>query len=166
MIKIISATVLGLLFGAIGAKVYITDIKDHTDDLAIQIQYKYLNSYLLSNGTYEGIKSQHEAYLSYLETYKPNKYSTIPTEDALYMEKAVTLYRLAKLENTNRNIEAHNQYLNNAFEACKRFALVDDNCTVSMLESLSCIFNMTGKDLDCTPNKSLNQVGTNNLPPG
>ena len=166
MIKIIIATVIGVLLGVTGTYIFLTDLKEHTDDLAVQVQYKYLNSYLLTNGTYEAIKSQHETYLSYLETYEPNKYSTIPTDDALNMEKAVTLYRLAKLEKTNSNIETYNNFLNNAVEACEKFSSVDKNCTISMLESLSCIFNMTDKDLDCTPNKSLNQAGANNAPPG
>lgn len=165
MKKIAISSIFGLLLGVAVTYIFLTQVKEYTDETAILVKYQFLNSYTLNNGDYDAIKAQHETWISFLDTYEPKTYSTIPTEDALNIERAVAYYRLANLEKDHNNLEAYGQYLRCAVESCTAFASVDKNCTESMLETMSCIFNITGAQ-DCTPNNTLNQIGAESAPSG
>jgi len=129
--------------------------KEYLDDLAVMTKYQIVNSYVLNNGDYKAIKSQHEAWLYFLETYKPKAYSLISTEDALNMEKSVAHYRLAVNEKNKNNLKSYKEHLSLAIKACAAFSEKEENCSISMLNTMSCVFNITGKNLDCSLDKSL-----------
>ena len=152
--KTLIGVVIGLCLGIAGTYIFFTMFKEHLDDLAVMTKYQIVNSYVLNNGDYEAIKSQHEAWLFFLDTYKPKEYSLIATYDALNMEKSVAHYRLAVNEKNN-NLKAYKEHLALAIEACEAFAEKGENCTISMLNTMSCVFNITGENLDCSLDKSL-----------
>lgn len=164
MMKIITAILFGLGIGITGTYVFYTQLQTHTEGIAVQLQYKYLNNYLLEHGSYQSIKNQYNSYLSYLDTIEPNKYSAIPTVDALNIERTAAYYKLAILEKNNNNYDAYNENIDNAVTACITYAGSKEKCTITMLETLSCIFTLSGQYMDCTPNKSSNLTGEKDSP--
>ena len=153
--KTIIGTLIGLCVGVAGTYVFFTEFKEHLDDLAVMTKYQIVNSYVLNNGDYKAIKSQHEAWLDFLDTYEPNSNSLIATEDALNMEVSVAHYRLAVNEKKHNNLLAYKEHLSQAVKSCAAFAEKDENCSISMLNTMSCVFNITGKNLDCSLDKTL-----------
>jgi hypothetical protein len=153
--KVIIGTLVGFFIGVAGTYVFFTAFKEHLDDLAVMTKYQIVNSYVLNNGDYKAVKSQHKAWLDFLSTYKPNSYSLVATYDALNMEKSVAHYRLAANEKKHNNLAAYEDHLSQAIKFCAAFSDKDENCSISMLNTMSCVFNITGKNLDCSLDKTL-----------
>ena len=151
MKKIAIGTILGILIGIIATETYYNFAAEKTDKLSELIQYKYTNSYLINNGNPEAIKNQLETWLIYLETYEPNKYSTLPTTEAVNIERSAAYYRLALLE-APVNIDTSNDYLSKSIEACAKTS-EKAKCTKEMLKIIECVVNISSKENNCKPNK-------------
>ena len=98
MKNLVIGTILGIVIGVIATEVFYSYAADKTEKLSELIQYKFINSFLIKNGKPEVVKEQLKSWLIYLESYEPNKYSTLPTKESVYLEKTATYYLLATLE--------------------------------------------------------------------
>ena len=156
MKKLSTGIFIGLIIGVIATELFYTYLVEKSEELSILVQYKHLNSYILNSGNNEAIENQLNTWLNFLDTYKPNKYSTLPTSESVNIERAATYYQLAIIEE-NLNTEKYNTLMDNAKKYCEKTAK-DAKCTKEMIKTISCVVNIFSNNENCKPNKALNRT--------
>ena len=162
MKKLIGGIILGVIIGVIATELFYSYLADKSEKLNELIQYKYINSHLISNGKPEAIKNQLESWLKYLETYKPNTYSTLATEESVNLERAAAYYRLAKLEEQLDKAK-YNTLVASAKAACEK-TTEKAKCSNEMLRIISCVTNLYSEKESCKPNKAFKRDAKQHAP--